>query len=228
MTSRVFATHRQVTQDAHTRSAVQPDVRLVPLSKLRPSAQNARTHSKKQIRQIANSMAAFGWTYPILTDEDDNIIAGHGRLEAAKLLGFRELPVIVMTGLSEALKRALALADNKIATNAGYDRAMLAAELGKLAVLLPELDLSMEITGFEPAEIDSLLGDLSDPDLDPADAVPSPEQHAISTVGDLWELGANRLRCGDSLAPASYEKLVGSNLATMTIADAPYSRIAAA
>src|SRR5438105_559280 len=132
-------------------------VKMVSRAKLCRNKRNARTHSKKQIRQIANSIRRFGWTYPILTDENGGVIAGHGRLEAAEFLDLREVPVIVVTGLSDAEKRALALADNKIAENAGWDRALLAAELGELAVLLPECNLNIEITGFEPAEIDNLI-----------------------------------------------------------------------
>jgi ParB/RepB/Spo0J family partition protein len=97
-----------------------------PINALKPNARNARTHSKKQIRQIADSIAAFGFVVPILIDEDGNIIAGHGRYEAAKLLGLKQVPVIVVQGLSEAKRRAVALADNKIAENAGWDREMLA------------------------------------------------------------------------------------------------------
>src|SRR5438046_867204 len=131
-----------------------PEVKNAPVGKLRPNKRNARTHPKKQIQQIGNSILRFGWTYPILVDEQDNVLAGDGRLQAARGLGLREVPVIVMTGLSKVEKRALALADNKIAENAGWDRAALAAELGELAVLLPECNLNLEITGFEPADID--------------------------------------------------------------------------
>jgi ParB/RepB/Spo0J family partition protein len=108
------------------------DISLISVRKLRPSKRNSRTHSKKQIRQIANSILRFGWTYPILIDENSFILAGHGRYEAAQLLGLREVPVIVISGLNDAEKRALALADNKLAANAGWDRKLLAAELGEL------------------------------------------------------------------------------------------------
>ena len=126
---------------------------------LKPLTSNARTHSKKQVNQIANSIVGFGWTYPILIDEHGNIIAGVGRYLAAQQLGLTKVPVIVMTGLSDVEKRALALADNKIAANAGWDRALLASELGDLATLLPECNLDLEITGFEPAEFDALVAD---------------------------------------------------------------------
>jgi ParB-like chromosome segregation protein Spo0J len=129
---------------------------LEAVRKLRPNKPNARTHSKKQIKQIANSIIGFGWTYPILVDEERRIICGHARWEAAKELGLKKVPVLLMCGLSDAQKRALAIADNKIPANAGWDRNVLAAEPGELAVLLPECNLSLDIMGFEPAEIDSI------------------------------------------------------------------------
>jgi ParB-like chromosome segregation protein Spo0J len=175
-----------------------PEIALISVRKLHPNKRNSRTHSKKQIRQIANSIRRFGWTYPILTDENRVILAGHGRYYAALELGLREVPIIPVSGLSDAEKQALALADNKIAANAGWDRQLLAQELGELAKLLPKYDLDLEITGFETAEIDSLLGELVDPELDPADEVPSPKETVISKIGDLWELGPHRLLCGDA------------------------------
>src|ERR1700745_3792429 len=156
---------------------------MTSVAKLRPNPRNARTHSKKQLEQIADSIRRFGWTYPILADEVGNVIAGHGRFKAAQMLHLREVPVITLAGLSEAEKRALALADNKIAENAGRDSAILAAELGELATLLPECDLSIDITGFEPAEIEGLMGDLVDPEQDPADDVPAIEKVSVSRGG---------------------------------------------
>jgi DNA modification methylase len=199
------------------------EITFVSIRKLRPNKRNSRTHSKKQIRQVANSILRFGWTYPILIDENDIILAGHARYEAALLLGLQEVPVIVVTGLSDAEKRALALADNKIAANAGWDRKLLSEELGELAKLLPECNLDLEITGFEPAEIDSLLGDLVDPELDPADEVPAPKKQAISKMGDLWELGPHKLLCGDALSATRVGGLMGTECATMVITDPPYN-----
>jgi ParB/RepB/Spo0J family partition protein len=124
-----------------------PRVVTLPIGKLRPNQRNARTHSNKQIRQIAKSIRRFGWTYPILIGEDHEIIAGFGRWKAAEHLNLKEVPVIIMTGLSDVEKRALALADNKIAANAGWDRAVLAAELGELANLLPKCDLNSLLSG---------------------------------------------------------------------------------
>jgi DNA modification methylase len=200
-----------------------PEIALISVRKLHPNKRNSRTHSKKQIRQIANSIRRFGWTYPILTDENRVILAGHGRYYAALELGLREVPIIPVSGLSDAEKQALALADNKIAANAGWDRQLLAQELGELAKLLPKYDLDLEITGFETAEIDSLLGELVDPELDPADEVPSPKETVISKIGDLWELGPHRLLCGDAQSATDVRRLVGNTLAAMVITDPPYN-----
>lgn len=198
-------------------------VRMVAVSKLRPHRQNARTHSKKQIRQIAESIQQFGWTYPVLTDEDGNVVAGHGRLKAAELLKLREVPVIVVSGLTEAKRRALTLADNKIAENAGWDRAILASELSELALLLPECNLGIAITGFEPPEIDSLMGDLADREDDPADEMPVVAPQAVSRLGDLWLLGPHRLFCGDATKASDVGKVMGNDLADMVFTDPPYN-----
>jgi ParB-like chromosome segregation protein Spo0J len=195
------------------------EIKLVSVGKLHRNKRNCRTHSKKQVSQIANSIRRFGWTYPILTDENNIILAGHGRYDAALQLGLREVPIIELSGLKDAEKRALALADNQIASKAGWNRQLLAEELGDLATLLPECDLSLEITGFEMAEIDSLLGDLVDPERDPADEVPSPGKTAISKIGDLWELGPHRVLCGDGQSAEAVQRLMGAASATMVITD---------
>jgi DNA modification methylase len=203
--------------------SVPREIKLVSVSKLHRNQRNCRTHSKKQVRQIAASIRRFGWTYPILTDENYIILAGHGRYDAALQLGFSEVPIIVLYGLKNAEKRALALADNQLATRSGWNRQLLADELGDLARLLPECDLSLEITGFEAAEIDSLLGDLVDPERDPADELPSPTKTAISKIGDLWELGDHKLLCGDSQSAEAVQRLMGTASATMVITDPPFN-----
>jgi DNA modification methylase len=200
-----------------------PDVRYVATSTLKLNPRNARTHSKKKIIQVANSILHFGITYPWLIDEDGNIICGNAKYLAALQLGLKEVPVIVMSGLSSAEKRALALADNKIAANAGWDRAILAAELGELATLLPEFNLTIEITGFEAAEIDSLMCDFVDPELDPADAVPQVENLPISQKDDFWLLGRHRLYCGDCGDPSVVRALMGRERAAMVFGDPPYN-----
>ncbi len=191
--------------------------------KLRPNKRNARTHPKKQIRQLANVIRQFGWTYPILVDEDFEIICGHARWEAAKELGLTNAPILVMRGLSDAEKLALAIADNKIATNAGWDRSLLASQLGDLASLLPECNLDLEITGFEPAEIDGLLADLADFERDPADEPSEIAETAVSRQGDLWQFGNHRLLCGDACDASHLAKLMGRDRAAMVFADPPYN-----
>jgi DNA modification methylase len=198
-------------------------IEIVRLTELRPPRRNARTHSKKQIRQIADSILQFGWTYPILIDENKQIIAGVGRFKAADQLGLPSVPVIFITGLSDAKKRALALADNKIAANAGWDRAVLAAELGELANLLPECALNIDITGFEPAEIDALMGDLVDPEHDPADELPQLVSEPVSRLGDVWLLGEHRLCCGDATKETDIYRLLGGERAAMTFTDPPFN-----
>ncbi len=199
------------------------NVTMVAVDKLRPNPRNARNHSKKQLRQIADSIRRFGWTYPILADEHGNVIAGHGRFKAAEMLGLKEVPVIAVSGLSEGEKRALALADNKIAENAGWDRELLAAELGELSVILPECNLDIAITGFEAAEIDGLIGDLVDREDDPADEAPTLASEPISRVGDLWLLGRHRLLCGDATKDTDLEALMGGERAAMVFTDPPYN-----
>lgn len=201
----------------------QPEVRLLPLRALKRATKNARTHSKKQIKQVANLILRFGWTYPILADEDRRIIAGHARWEAAKQLSLKEVPVLVMRGLSDAEKRALALADNKIPANAGWDRKLLAEELGELASLLPDFNLTLDITGFEPAEIDGLLLDFGSSEHDSADASCTIGERPISRRGELWQLGAHRVLCGDACDQSDWARLMGSERASMLIADGPYN-----
>src|SRR5439155_3779193 len=147
------------------------DIFWIAIDKLTPNVRNARTHSRKQIRQIADSIAAFGFVVPIVIDEDGVIIAGHGRYAAAKLNDLKEVPAIKVQGLSEAKRRALALADNRIAENAGWDREILAAELPELAEILVVEGLDVSITGFSQIEIDQLVVDFEQVTSDPDDAV---------------------------------------------------------
>ena len=165
-------------------------VEQVAVDKLRPHPLNVHTHSKKQIAQINKIIEQVGFINPIAANETGQILAGHGRWLAAKLRGLRTVPVITVSGLSETLQRAYILADNKLTENAGWDRAGLALELNQLTPLLEEIGLDIGLTGFEPAEIDGLLGDLVDPECDPADEVPFPQQQAVSALGDLWQLVA--------------------------------------
>jgi hypothetical protein len=154
---------------------------LIAIDTLKANARNARTHSKKQIRQIANSISAFGFVVPILIDENQVIIAGHGRYAAGLLLGLKQVPVIQVRGLPEAKRRALALADNKIGEHAGWDREILAVELPELAQILIEEGVDISITGFAPVEIDQLAHDFEEKSSDPCDSV-DPKRLASNAV----------------------------------------------
>jgi DNA modification methylase len=201
------------------------ELKYMSVDALRPHPNNARTHSKKQIQQIADGIRRLGFNSPIVADEELVILAGHGRLEAAKLAGLNEVPVLIVSGLGEAQKRTFALADNKLAEKAGWDRKTLAVELGCLTPLLSEIGLDISLTGFEPAEIDVLLGDVVDPEDDPADELPALATEPVSRIGDIWLLGAKRHRliCGDARNTAHFQKLMGSDRAAMVFADPPYN-----
>ena len=184
---------------------------------------NIRTHPAKQIRRLEQSIQQFGFTNPLLVDENNVILAGHARWRAAKALGLKSVPVIALRGLSEAKKRAYVLADNKIAELAGYERPALAAELGELSLLLAEEDLDLSLTGFDPAEIDSLFADLVDAESDPANDLPEIATHPVSRKGDLWAFGdRHRLLCDDARA-ADYARLMHGEQAAMAFTDPPYN-----
>jgi DNA modification methylase len=189
---------------------------------LKLRANNPRTHSKRQIEQIAVSIKTFGFVNPVLIDGEDRIIAGHGRVEAAKLIGMTDVPVIRVDHLTPAQIRAYVIADNKLAENAGWDRELLALELRELSV---ELNFDVTITGFETAEIDLLIQDLDQHKPDEADQVPDVDRTApaISRPGDLWCLGNHRLLCGDALNASDYGRLLGSTRAQMVFTDPPYN-----
>ena len=200
----------------------EPEIEMVPLSALKPWTRNARTHSKKQIRQIADSIREFGFTNPVLIDAKATILAGHGRVAAARLLGMDALPCVRLEHLSPAQKRAYVLADNKLALNAGWDEELLAEELGALLELDP--DFSVEITGFSMPEIDGIL-DCTHPEEpgDPeADALPRDAARRCRP-GDIWQLGPHRLICGDALDPAVVEALMQGERARMVFTDPPYN-----
>ncbi len=200
-------------------------VEWIAITALKSNSRNARTHSAKQIRQIANSIKSFGFLVPILTDEDRTILAGHGRYAAAKVLELAEVPVLTVIGLSAAKKRALALADNKLAENAGWDREILVAELPELAELLIHEKLDISITGFSPAEIDQITVDLEDDSSDPLDEFKQDwlSLPPVSKRGDLWRLGAHRILCGDAREAAILKHLMGQSLAAMAFLDPPYN-----
>ena len=188
-----------------------------------PWSGNARTHSPKQIRQIAASIETFGFTNPVLIDERRRILAGHGRVAAAKLLGRSEVPCLRLAEMTEAQKRAYVLADNRLAESAGWDRDLLAIELGALAAT--DLDFDLGVIGFDPGEIDLILGEAAPEEAgDPADeALPALVERAVTRPGDLWQLGAHRIVCGDLRDPAIVDALMDSAPARMGFSDPPYN-----
>ena len=196
-------------------------IELWPIDRLRPYERNPRTHSEAQVDQIAASMVEFGWTNPILVDENAGILAGHGRLLAARKLGLAEVPVIRFEHLSEAQKRAYIVADNQIALQAGWDDALLAEELAWLRDERFDLDL----VGFDASELERLLA-LADGEAasdEAEDEVPEPPEDPVSKPGDLWVLGNHRLLCGDATVLADVERVLGGQLADMTFCDPPYN-----
>ncbi len=193
------------------------------IASLKPARRNPRTHSEKQIRQIADSIETFGFTNPVLIDAGDHVVAGHGRLRAAKLLGMSTVPTLRLDHLTPEQIRAYVIADNKLAENAGWDRDLLALELQELA----ELDLSfdLEVIGFETAEIDLLIGGNALKGADPADEIQEvdPNTPVVSRPGDLWFIGPHRLLCGDATEAASYERLLSGKKAQIVFVDPPYN-----
>ena len=200
------------------------EIELRPIDSLKPYARNPRTHSPAQIRQIAQSIRKFGWTVPVLIDQGGRVIAGHARIEAARLLGLDRVPVISLEHLTEAQIRTYIIADNKLAENAGWNQQPLATELQFLSTL--DLDLDLTITGFEAAEIDLLIQGLDsigastvDDQIPPIDlSIP-----AVTGVGDFWKLGDHRLLCGDATIQASCRHLLGRKKAQMVFIDPPYN-----
>jgi hypothetical protein len=168
-----------------------------------PDPRNARTHPKRQIEQLRASIEAFGFTNPILADTEGRIIAGHGRLQAARAMGLAEVPTIILSGLSEAQKRALRIADNKIALNAGWDLEILQKELSELASI--DVDIDPALTGFSTGEIDVILS-ASDPDDEVIPPVPATPR---TRPGDIWILGEHRVGCGDGRDPEYLQRVIG-------------------
>jgi ParB-like chromosome segregation protein Spo0J len=173
-------------------------VTYLPTTSLKPHPQNPRVHTDKQIGQIAQSIEAFGFNVPILVDDRHNVVAGHGRLLAARKLGWNTVPVIKLNHLTESQYSAFLIADNRLTENSSWDERLLGEQLKVLSEL--ELDFDLEVTGFEMAEIDVLidgLETLNEPD--PDDRLPAIETSAVSVSGDLWQLGKHRVLCGNAL-----------------------------
>ena len=212
-------------RDADPRAMVQlfaPMVELRPIADLIVNARNARTHSARQVQQIAASLREFGFIVPVVVNEKGVLLAGHGRLRAAQLLGFKEVPTIAVTHLTEELQRAFMLADNRLAELAGWDEDLLRVELQELSVLA--IDFDFEITGFDTVDLDRLeaprLAKVPKLDVVPELARDRP---AISAAGDLWKLGKHLLLCASALDRASYQTLMGGDRAQMVFTDPPYN-----
>lgn len=199
-------------------STTQLTFETVPVTSIKTFGDNPRHHSKHQIRRIAASIQEFGFTNPALVDECDELIAGHGRLAAAALLGLSHIPVIRLAGLKDHQKRALRIADNRIGERSAWSKDLLAKELKHLI----DMQVDVELTGFDAIEVDSIL--TIDPDCveDEPEIAPPPDR-PVTQLGDLWELGSSVVLCGDARDPASYERVLRGAVADMIITDVPYN-----
>ena len=189
------------------------------IATLIPYARNSRTHSDEQVAQIAASIKEFGWTNPILVDGDNGIIAGHGRIAAARKLGHTQVPVIELAELTDAQKKAYIIADNRLALNAGWDNEMLKLEFDELA----ELGFDLNLTGFSLDEIAALTPLVVEEGLTDEDAAPGLPDEPITKVGDIYQLGRHRLMCGDSTSLEAVDKLMDGNKVDMVFTDPPYN-----
>lgn len=184
-----------------------------------PYARNSRTHSDEQVAQIAASIREFGFTNPVLIDSDGGLIAGHGRVMAARRLGLKEVPSITLGHLTETQRRAYVIADNKLALNAGWDEAMLALEFADLK----DEGFELELTGFTLDEIAALDPEVLDPGLTDEDAVPEVQTEPVSKPGDVWLCGKHRVMCGDAASIESLERLTSGQMVDLWLTDPPYN-----
>jgi len=191
----------------------------VDINKLIPYARNARTHSKEQILQLRASLREFGFVSPVIVDKDLNIIAGHGRIMAAKEEGITEVPCVFVEHLTDAQKKAYILADNRLAMNAGWDAEMLSVEIADLQ----GADFDISLLGFDDAELNKLMGSAEDVKDDDFDVAGELEKPAVTKPGDLWLLGKHRLVCGDSTKTETFALLMNGNLANLVVTDPPYN-----
>jgi DNA modification methylase len=184
-----------------------------------PYAKNARTHSDEQVAQIAGSIKEFGFNNPVLVDKDNSVIAGHGRLMAARKLGMDKVPVVQLGHMTEAQRKAYVLADNRIALNSGWDTGMLTLELQDL-----KDDIDLSLLGFDPDELDALLNPIEETEgLTDEDAVPDVPDEPKTKLGDIYILGNHRLMCGDSTSITDVEKLMDGNPVDLIFTDPPYN-----
>jgi len=194
-------------------------IEQIGIATLIPFAKNSRTHSDAQVAQIAASIREFGFTNPVLIDEANGIIAGHGRVMAARKLKMSEVPCIRLAHLTDAQKRAYVIADNKLALNAGWDEAMLKLELADLKAL----DFDLDLTGFNADEIDALLAEKGTEGLTDPDDTPEPPVEPVTRLGDIWVCGQHRVMCGSSLEMTAMERLCGEQRVDMLLTDPPYN-----
>jgi hypothetical protein len=206
-----------------TLATYMPRIERIPIGVLRINPRNARTHSRRQVGQIAASIKKFGFLNPVLIDDANMVLAGHGRLEAAKLEGLDSVPVVRFGHLTAAQKRAYLIADNKIAEQAGWDREMLAIELGELIDLLPTEGLDVSLTGFEAAEIDLLMADMTPSKPEAEDILPGLPANPATRRGDVWQLGKHRILCGDARDPRDFAHLMNGASASAVFCDPPYN-----
>ena len=193
------------------------NIEYVKRDQLIPYINNSRTHDARQVKQIASSIKEFGFTNPLLIDEDGGIIAGHGRLLAADLLGIDQVPTITLVGLTEAQRKAYVIADNQLALNAGWDLDTLKVELDRLT----ELDFDVDLLGFDDDFLSSFLDEPSE-GLTDEDAVPDAPENPVTVEGDVWILGNHRLMCGDSTSIDAVDRLMDGQKADMVFTDPPY------
>ena len=191
----------------------------VNIDRLVPYARNARTHSKEQILQLRASLREFGFVNPVIVDKDLNVIAGHGRILAAKEEGIAEVPCVFAEHLTEAQKRAYIIADNRLALNAGWDAEMLSVEIADLQAA----DFDVSLLGFDDAELNKLLGGVEDVKEDDFDVEGELAKPAITKADDLWLLGQHRLVCGDSTKAETFSLLMDGKLANLVVTDPPYN-----
>lgn len=194
------------------------NIEYVKRDQLIPYINNSRTHDNNQVKQIAGSIKEFGFTNPLLIDEQGGIIAGHGRLMAADLLGIDEVPTITLKGLTEAQRKAYVIADNQLALNAGWDLDNLKVEIDRLT----ELDFDVDLLGFDDDFLSSLLDEPVE-GLTDEDAVPDAPENPVTVEGDVWILGNHRLMCGDSTSIDAVDKLMDGQKADMVFTDPPYN-----
>jgi len=211
--------HASTSSESSALRAIPDRIELFAIERLIPSARNARTHSEQQIAELAGSMRAFGFMVPVLVDAEGGIIAGHARVLAARKLNLDHVPVIVNQHLTELEKRAYAIADNKIALNAGWDEELLRVELESLK----DDGVDLDDLGFSEAEFNELLDKLAPESVQDEDAVPESPSTPVSQRGDLWQLGDHRLFCGDATDGASYMAVLAGEPAGMVFTDPPYN-----